>query len=597
MRRHEYTSIAYTENRQQNVYLNRCAYVMLLYGCDVEYALGALLIASALCRLGTKGRLLLLHSGDVPRARLKLLRDFYDEVRLISNPVNVPPDSPLCSSWRDFGHSQFLKLHLLELEFDKVLYLDCDVLVLRNLDHLFQLEAPAAMERLMAMPRHGSKLPNRVTWAGQRIRGIQGGVMLLAPDKELFASMRAEVEDPNLLRDLGYTPAVGNEQDYLTWRYCLDKFEELGHMPVWTHLGCEYNYEVHTASMYFAIGRERWLWHDYEHDTAVLHFSAPWRKRAKRILRGDTWEDPRDREDPRIAFAYRTWDEQFSCLREAVAKRGGDLGVWLGECETAHIATFDVVDRGESGMQLRQVTETDANGLFSFEAYSSNCVQGLTFFPPAFAPGPPWGACFWARAAPIQAGDTAEPNGIVPFTEHTVTGTGVGMRTGNSGENGILDSIGTDVCTNRSAASDGKHALDINPAAVSSTCAVEERRPYPCDPSDAEYTHDEFIAFAVENNMPTWQGELNWCEARGEVMEFPAGPLMCNCPKPKAMYGHVEVNGSDELRAVGAWLHLCKFGTERWNFGLMDDAPHQPECLLWRCAAVFYVKVCNPRAR
>ena len=40
MRRHEYTSIAYTENRQQNVYLNRCAYVMLLYGCDVEYALG-----------------------------------------------------------------------------------------------------------------------------------------------------------------------------------------------------------------------------------------------------------------------------------------------------------------------------------------------------------------------------------------------------------------------------------------------------------------------------------------------------------------------------------------------------------------------------
>ena len=178
MRRHEYTSIAYTENRQQNVYLNRCAYVMLLYGCDVEYALGALLIASALCRLGTKGRLLLLHSGDVPRARLKLLRDFYDEVRLISNPVNVPPDSPLCSSWRDFGHSQFLKLHLLELEFDKVLYLDCDVLVLRNLDHLFQLEAPAAMERLMAMPRHGSKLPNRVTWAGQRIRGIQGGVSI-----------------------------------------------------------------------------------------------------------------------------------------------------------------------------------------------------------------------------------------------------------------------------------------------------------------------------------------------------------------------------------------------------------------------------------
>lgn len=386
--------------------------MVLLYGSDAEYALGALLVASSLRRVGARARRLLLHTADVPQARLSLMHDFYDEVRLIRHPVSIPHNSPLCVCARDFAHPQFLKLHLLELEFDKVLYLDCDVLVRRNLDDIFALKSPAAMDRILAMPPHGAHLPNRVTYAGHRIRGIQGGVMLLAPDKDRFASMRFEVEHPHALKDWAYRSSIGNEQDYLTWRYCAGLLEEEGHQSVWTHLGCEYNYEVHSASMYFAVGRERWLWLDYEREAAVLHFSAPFRKRAKCLLHDGGALSMRQQhtglpqEDPRVAFAHRVWDAEVEQLREVIAAAGGDLAAWLGKGAGAHAAAFAVLDRSTGGMELAQLAdraEPPPSAHLVFEAFSSNCEAGLTFFPPAFVPGPPWGACFWARYADVEA--------------------------------------------------------------------------------------------------------------------------------------------------------------------------------------------------
>ena len=599
---------------------------MLLYGCDTEYALGALLVAFTLRRVATQGHLLLLHTADVPSSRLQLLSEFYNDVRLIENPVLVPPDSPLCFCSRDFGHLQFLKLHLLELEFDKVLYLDCDVLVLRNIDHLFQLDAPAAMERVMAMPSHGSKLPNRCTWSGHRIRGIQGGVMLLRPDPELFASMRSQVEHPRELHDLGYTPTMGNEQDYLTWRYCLDKYEERGQAPVWTHLGCEYNYEVHTADMYFAIGRERWLWLNYERDVAVLHFSAPNRKRAKSILQSvagnDIGTELAPGEDPRVAFAYIAWDLALQQLHKAMTERGLiDLNAWIGEGGAAHASRYAVIDRGEEGMHLQQVdedaTETLENCIFSFEAFSSNCIQGLKFFPLAFLPGPPWGACFWARASPLEAVETNSGNVHVEVEAAQNTSTRAANADDNVGDGAVAGAVVTPFTGN----SGNEHDIrEIKSAPGSDSSAVfdsasnvlhssiEERRRYPCDMSDRLYTHDEFIAFALTSNMPGWYGELKWCEAGGDNMQFHDIPLVCNCPrstnltKLDFLSSNISTtNGvenvafvsdsSNELRAVGAWLSFRHPGKEKWHFGLMDRAPHQMDCILWRCAAVFYVKV------
>lgn len=513
--------------------LDRCAYAVLLYGADAEYALGALLVATSLRRTGAQAKLVLLHTADVPASRLELLRQFFDEVRLIADPVRLPDDSPLCACARDFGHPQFLKLHLLELDFDKVLYLDCDILVRRNLDGLFELPPPAAMDRLMPMPPHGAKLPNRVLLGRARLRGIQGGVMLLAPDRARFESMRQDVEGWRAGGNLGdYVPSIGNEQDYLTWKYCEGRLEEDGHASVWTHLGCEYNYEVHEASTYYGVGRERWLWLDYERDAALFHFSALARKRGKHLLQNgngrahcetDAGGDV-DLQDPRVAFAQREWDLEVERLRGDVATMGVDLAAWLGEGKEAHTAHFAILDRGrESGMEILQLENAgDTSGTTAvvgppqggegliFEAFTANCADGLIFFPPGFTPGPPWGVCFWALRAPTPHAQLCEE------------------PRASSQQGPLVDSA---------------EGIDLLSGAL------------------AEVGAEPLVACSCSQKL-----------AGGE-------------PRPR------QQEAPDGLDAVGAWLRSRGAGGERWVFGLLSEPPHLPGCRAWRLTTAFRVKV------
>jgi len=621
--------------------LDRCAYVTLLFGSDVEYALGALLVASTLRQVGSQARVVLLHTADVPQARLPLLGELYDEVRLIRDPVCVPVNSPLCSCARDYAHRQFLKLHLLEMEFDLVLYLDCDVLVRKNIDELFDLEAPAAMDRILAMPPHGSKLPNRVTYEGRRTRGIQGGVMLLAPDRELFVSMRQEVEDSDALRRVRYQGSIGNEQDYLTWRYCRGFPEEEGFPRVWTHLGCEYNYEVHAASTYFDVGRERWLWLDYERDAAVLHFSAPFHKRAKQLLRGPIAIQPPASEteelggdDPRVGFAQDAWDAEIESLRTTMAAKGIELMDWLGEGLGAHRSTFIVVGKSDSAMTIEQVGagESLPECCLVFEAFTANCAQGLLAMPPAFAPGPPWGASFWAHSPAeskvsggigylAMSGDPLAGVSPVPSplsydgvrtrivtarTESDLgdcggSGGGFGSDCSIAGDGGTGGSCGADCGVVRSfGRCEGiVGAVNLKDCGITSDCDVGglvadrseagERRAHPDDPMGDTYTLCEFIQFEDDNGMPPRYGEFLWDQA-GDKKPMYGESIKCYCADQRGGRAPVVRNSIQEgLEDVGAWVQLC--GIERWAFGLLSDPPHLSDCAVFRLFAVFRVKV------
>lgn len=547
--------------------LERCAYVALLYGGDAEYALGALLLATSLRRCGARAPLVLLYTADVPEAKLELLRGFYSEVRLIADPVHLPDDSPLCACSRDFGHRQFLKLHLLELEFEKVLYLDCDVLVRRNLDGLFALQAPAAMDRILPTAPHGVRLPNRVHHRGRRVRGIQGGVMLLAPEPARFAEMRREVEswrrgDPGFC----YPSSVGNEQDYLTWRYCLGRAEEAGHAPVWTQLGCEYNYEAHAPSFYFGLGRERWLWLDYERDVAVLHFSA-FRKRAKRVLHVGSEGTAAVPEDPRVAFAHRAWDFEVEQLRAETAARGVDLAAWLGEGRAAHAAAFAVLDRGaDAGMEIRQLpaagagedATAEAGGrVLVFEAFTANCGPGLAQLPPGFAPGPPWGAAFWAEQC---EGLEAEENWEEEY------GRGHEVPEGESADDSLA---GLD--------EEELHECAAEAGAVAFGCAGDAGA-NGGSTGGAGGAAAETADGCLQAAPPAGPG----CDCESRLGPLAAAPAASGAP------------AQGELEVLGAWLRQPGGGgggrgqyADRWAFGLVAEPPHLPECPSWRLAVAF----------
>ncbi|CAJ1360607.1 unnamed protein product [Effrenium voratum] len=232
----------------------RCAFLVCLWGSSKDYVLGALVLGFAIKRTRTRHSLVCLHTSDVPLAHINLLRLFWD-CRLVDH-VQVSAASRLSTDDKveeSRFSNVFTKLRALEqTDFEKVLVMDIDLLVVSNIDDLFELPAPAAMKRGMNRGRwpykHGDDLDGGTFFSGREPgqlhswgqgTGINAGVMLLAPSAPDFAQMQEELLEP-------YHPAHargnGPEQDYLS-RFYADR--------PWRHISVENNFQVH--HMYNAL--------------------------------------------------------------------------------------------------------------------------------------------------------------------------------------------------------------------------------------------------------------------------------------------------------------------------------------------------------
>ena len=115
----------------------REAYVTLV--TTPEFAVGAETLAKCLRHTGTRRPLVALVGSLVPddvAARLEDAAIRVMRVPDVQTPATIPPFN------RPALNSTFSKLHVFGLhrDFDKVVYLDADVLVLQNLDALFALD-------------------------------------------------------------------------------------------------------------------------------------------------------------------------------------------------------------------------------------------------------------------------------------------------------------------------------------------------------------------------------------------------------------------------------------------------------------------------
>lgn len=215
----------------------RYAYVTALWGAGTGFTLGALVLAQALVRLGTKHDLVLLHTSDVPSRCLDLLREVWT-LQLVDS---VHADDGLFSSGREGSRFSgvFTKLHALSLvEYDKILMLDIDLAVLDSMDALFDLPAPAALWRgEQQTVEHGFSIDGRCFFGGHdagwlQTGGINAGVMLFAPDAVIHARALSEVRVPCHPERIA---GAGPEQDYLSRLFA----------PDWTHLSVLYNFQIH----------------------------------------------------------------------------------------------------------------------------------------------------------------------------------------------------------------------------------------------------------------------------------------------------------------------------------------------------------------
>jgi lipopolysaccharide biosynthesis glycosyltransferase len=205
----------------------RCAYVTLVSG---NYHHGARALANSL-RATSDVPLLALCTGDADRVALAASGIHVIDVSEIANP-NRPG-----TFQRRFG-ATYTKLHVFRLDFlDRLVYLDSDTVVLKNIDDLFSGSGFAAA------PDAGIDRPDPEVF--------NSGVFAVEPSFELFS---------DLLRQIAHTPSKdGGDQGFLNSAF-----------PDWHRLPPEYN----TTKRLFSHHPELYV----PDDIKVLHYvgTKPW---------------------------------------------------------------------------------------------------------------------------------------------------------------------------------------------------------------------------------------------------------------------------------------------------------------------------------
>lgn len=234
---------------------DRRAYVTLV--TNVEYALGARALLRSLRLSGTGADLVVMHT-DVVAAALAPLSAL--GARLVA--VELLPTSAAFNAAhaRDALHGaapftkgekppfhtpldNFAKLRLWQLDYDRVVFIDADALVLRNVDRLFDYPefsaAPNVYESLSDFHR------------------LNSGVFTARPSPATFAAMLAHLDRPGVF-----------------WRRTDQSFLE-SFFPDWHGLPV---FDNMLQYVWFALP-DLWRWRDIR----ILHFQyeKPWQDHAK----------------------------------------------------------------------------------------------------------------------------------------------------------------------------------------------------------------------------------------------------------------------------------------------------------------------------
>jgi alpha-N-acetylglucosamine transferase len=124
----------------------RRAYVSLVM-CGDSYVAGAIPLAASLKMSGTKYECVCMVTKDVSDQARRQLSTVFDRVIEIDYvearccPLATPVQNQVYGGWINKSFTKWCLLTL--IEYEKVLFMDSDVIVLRNLDELFELATPA----------------------------------------------------------------------------------------------------------------------------------------------------------------------------------------------------------------------------------------------------------------------------------------------------------------------------------------------------------------------------------------------------------------------------------------------------------------------
>ena len=245
----------------------------------------AMVLGNTLKRTNTKHDIVLLATPDLLRLSAATSLSLFWDVREVRH-VDVDPQATQGSNPR--FDKVFTKLRAVELsEYCKVVLLDSDLLVRRNIDELFGLPAPAAVQRgrrdyQPALSRQAKSYfyPDGLAH-GKLKGGINAGVVLLTPSISVFKQMETYLQTRACLHAL--RNSTQPEQDFLTIWFQHD----------WNDLHTKYNWQIQQPLFNPSEESDR-MRLDFD-DIAILHFSTEEKPSSFKLQTGvpryDKWLD------------------------------------------------------------------------------------------------------------------------------------------------------------------------------------------------------------------------------------------------------------------------------------------------------------------
>lgn len=236
------------------------AYVTLSTGKG--YLMGIMAMFLSLKKTGTTIPLYAMLPTDLIKTEVELCRRMKaNGINIIEYSDSISIPQQLINNNENHGDSRFShtfdKLLVFEqTQFDKIVYLDADIYILHNLDHLFQLPHMSAMIA-------GKSYPGNEDWTD-----LTSGIMTLVPQKGLVEKFKELI--PQVIKEKG----ICGDQDILQAYYTdwphrpeLDMGEKYGVIAYYAkyyeqHLGYKYTNQV-----------------DDPHSVAVIHYAGemkPW---------------------------------------------------------------------------------------------------------------------------------------------------------------------------------------------------------------------------------------------------------------------------------------------------------------------------------
>jgi alpha-N-acetylglucosamine transferase len=332
------------------------AWVTLVMKGDV-YTITACVCAESLIASKTKFDRVCMVTKDVSETARSLLRKSFTHVvdvnYLSCKTVQLTPvPEKIYQNWKNDSFTKWQCLLL--TQYEKVIFIDSDIVVQENIDHLFEMDAPAAcFSTPFAEPytkkgfinyymhnkkeiQHGEKvLKSDIEKAFKNSFVINGGLVLLQPDKKIYQAM-ISLLFPSFSSSSFFSSLSENKDSCFGYSKCKSMVDEqlitllyVSLEKQWTHISCLYNWYV---------GRKEWLKCIKEDEDAVpkvWHYYGikPW------MWEKDAWPD------------LKTWWKYASPLLET--KEGKELGTALEKQKKDY---------------TEQVVQNPGNGLFKLKA-------------------------------------------------------------------------------------------------------------------------------------------------------------------------------------------------------------------------------------